>query len=566
MSIKRKSAESTLEEVNIKGLNSEELELFVNNYGTVARFLNDDTSDLNLKSVMFPAEAVFFKQTSSTTSVIRTPNATVGDVLLLPTSDLQLEELNFAYARIDSITVMGDQVKHFSITFTVIGHMGKWNKNYGDACFGELDRTYTSSVLPKIIMVPIKVAADKKLKEHQERAELTQPKGKPKTFTQGKICFSKVGNNSSAYFGQDESGSSDQSTSKSIDSKIYTDEDGTDHQLDSKLATSFSRTNKTWWRIMSETKYNLLIKNMLNYDSVLWDERELPFKNGKGSESTDPEIASLGNIFLLSEMSINQDQEKIDKARQMLFRVDDWKWLSIVDFKLEPSSQSLKEFGHSRGGRLFLIDCIEGVLTFIRVYFYHEAHNLLQRTIKFLSTELTHQRNYYDFNFLRAKIEAVFANFFTSVRNSKTFDILYPSRVFSNKGDVWKLFDDYENSMFEEIHRDVFPHGMFNAKLGEFSRIVGGGFNQFNKGLTAKPVKVIKSLDICGFFLRYSLGMSHPKFGTPYKECLFGDTCSFTHTELSTISVNQAKELAKTLDDPASVIAAIDNNVSLFKE
>jgi hypothetical protein len=350
MSIKRKLAESTLEEVNIKGLNTEELKLFVNNYGPVTKFLNDDTSDLNLKSVMFPAEAVFFKQTSNTSSMVRVPNVTVGDVILIPTSELQLEELNFAYAKIDSITVMGDHVKHFSITFTVIGHMGNWHVNYGDKCFGELDRTYTSSILPKIIMVPIKVAADKKLEEHQTRMGNSHHKGKQKAVAQGKICFSKVGSNNLAYFGQDENGSSDLSNSKSIDSKIYTDEDGTEHQLDSKLATSFSKTNKTWWRIMSETKYNLLIKNMLDYDSVLWDERELPFKNGRGSDSSDPEIASLGNIFLLSEMSLHEDQGKIDKARQMLFKVNDWKWLSIVDFKLEPSYQIMKEFGHSKGG------------------------------------------------------------------------------------------------------------------------------------------------------------------------------------------------------------------------
>ena len=191
---------------------------------------------------------------------------------------------------------------------------------------------------------------------------------------------------------------------------------------------------------------------------------------------------------------------------------------------------------------------------------------MLRRTVKFLSKELTHQKAYYDFNFLRAKIEALFANFFTSVRNSKTYDILYPNRIFSVRGDVWKLFEDYEGTMFEELESDVFPHNMFNAKLGEFSKITTGYDTSNNKNSLGKTTKNIKNSDICAFFLRHSLGMSHPKYNTAYKECSFGDTCSYSHTELSTITVSQAKDLAKSLEDAEAVVTAIDCNVALFKE
>ena len=572
MAMKRKLVEETLGEVNIKSLSNEELDLFINNYGSVEDFLvEDDRESMNLKDVMYPAKARFFKQTNSTTSEVRNPNVAVGDVILLPTSKNTLNQLGFAYALIDSITVMGETKKHYSIVFTVIGHMGTWSQLWGDQFWGILDQTYTSTTLPHIVMVPIKNAADLKLKAFKERVESNQPRGKQRSSQQGKVVVSTVGNISSAYFGMEENDPSDQSNSKSLDSKIFIDDDGIEHPLDSKLASSFQTLNKTWWRIMSETKYRLLVNNMLVYDSTAWDERELPFRDGNGSESEDPEIASLGNIYLLSEMPLHGDQEKTDRARHMSFKINDWNWLSIIDFKLDPSAVKIQEFGRSRGGRIFLLDCIAGILIFIKVYFYYDAQLLMSKTINFLKTELNHQHAYYDFIFLRAKIEALFAKFFTSVRNSKTHDILHPTRVFARKGDVWKLFGDYEDSMFVEIYRDVYPHSMFVSKNGELSKI-----NRNNQSTSMRIDKDKSSIqhigkstkknDMCSFYLRHALGMSHPKYNTPYKECGYGTSCSFQHIELSTLTSNEAKLRVQGLEDEELLVGAIETNVCLFKE
>ena len=184
----------------------------------------------------------------------------------------------------------------------------------------------------------------------------------------------------------------------------------------------------------------------------------------------DAATATLCECYLLDGMPIMYDEEKLDRARLCQWRARDLTWLSVTDFHETPHGLQEQIIGTARVTRLYLVGCVKGFLTFLRVMFCSTADTLLSRLIKWLERQDSPFDETANAEYVRCRIDSMLVDFWSEVRSNARVSKRYPLCCdFQVEGAVWVLLARYEQALFDQMAQDKYPHLRFYEKpRGEY--------------------------------------------------------------------------------------------------
>jgi hypothetical protein len=228
---------------------------------------------------------------------------------------------------------------------------------------------------------------------------------------------------------------------------------------------------------MEDQKREVIIRADTAYERDSWDGAMDLFRLGEATLDMEGPIATLYECFKLDNMPIMLSVEKLDRARLCAWKARDLTWLSIVDFHEAPHAVQDSLQGTDRATRMYLSGCVKGYLTFLKVYFFSHADSLLRRLIAWLEKPDSPYTKPVNSEFVRCRIDRMFVDMWTEVRSSFSGSSQFPGVCdFQTPGAVWILLGRYEQSLFEQMALDEYPHQRFYEKpRGEYYSIRGGG-------------------------------------------------------------------------------------------
>ena len=356
------------------------------------------------------------------------------------------------------------------------------------------------------------------------------------------------------------------SYSSKDDFKIVYDYQGNQHTIRSLYAVKFLSFMNLYYRVMEDRKRDVIIRADTAYDRESWDGAMDLFRLGEATVGMEAPIATLYECFKLDNMPIMLCAEKLDRARLCVWKARDLTWLSITDFHEAPHGVQNVLKGTDRSTRMYLSGCVKGYLVFLKVYFFSQADTLLTRLISWLEKPDSPYTKPVNSEFVRCRIDRMFVDMWTEVRSSFNGSSRFPGMGdFQTPGAVWILLGYYEQSLFEQMALDEYPHTRFYEKpRGEFYTIRGGGLvdgshpqtvmspsraYQSGGGTTTHPSPPLlpspsrggggKVMVICPYHLARQLAVARND-GTLMSECSYASNCRFPHVDIATITAPQA--------------------------
>jgi hypothetical protein len=353
------------------------------------------------------------------------------------------------------------------------------------------------------------------------------------------------------------------SYSSKDDMKLVQNYQGNKHLVHSSYAVKYLPFMILLYRIMEEGKREAIIRTDTEYDREAWDDAIDSYRLGQVVVPwMDGATATLCECYKMDNMPILLDEDKFDKACLCQWRPRDSLWLLITDFHEAPHGLQDNISGTDRATRLYLVGCVKGYLTFLKVMFFSRADTLLARLITWLERPDSPFEKPANAEFVKCRIDSMIVDFWSEVRSNARVSKRFPSVCdFQNEGAVWILLSRYEQALFEQMAMDEYPHIRFYEKpRGEYWRIRGGG-KSVNPGAslpriggqssqhtaTQKPMPSTHSnqphnlprASICPYHLAWKMQVKRND-GSHMAACQYENNCRLPHVELDTITSTQA--------------------------
>jgi len=480
--------------------------------------------------------------------------------------------MNWAVCRVEGIEY-GNGVFYFYVA----KYLNPYGANGLDRLFSRLDEVYSSTSLAQEMcvlrtpvedqhrrllgMAPKGDVKSPRLSDQEyarfvatsEQAQTRKPNLNPGTTSFSDVLFDSPPHEGQSYSSKD-------------DFKIVYDYQGNQHTLRSMYAVKFLSFMNLYYRIMEDKKRDVIIRADTAYDRESWDGAMDLFRLGEADPGMDGPTATLYECYKLDNMPVTLNLEKLDRARLCLWKARDLTWLSIVDFHEAPHAVQDSIKGTDRATRMYLSGCVKGYLAFLRVYFFSQADLLLLRLIAWLEKPDSPYTKPVNVEFVRCRIDRMFVDMWTEVRSSFNGSSRFPGVCdFQRPGAVWLLMARYEQSLFEQISLDEYPHQRFYEKpRGEYYSIRGAGLLEApaahsvtppsrsaysNSGGTptslpghlVTPLRTTggKVMVICPYHLARQLQVARND-GTLMSECSYLANCRFPHVDIATLTTAQA--------------------------
>ena len=335
-----------------------------------------------------------------------------------------------------------------------------------------------------------------------------------------------------------------------------------------KFATVFLRS-------MTPSKREEILKGKYEYDPDGWTAALLPYETGI-QMSSDPEIMSLGGYHRLKRIVAVCDPDKVHRARQSLFKHNNWRWLSIVDYHPKGDTSTLKLSGTSDEARENLCECIKGYLMYLSVIFDSKCKDLWKDLTEWLMLPYDMKRSVWDVEFIRARVEFSLSQFWGEVHSGNSSGVRFPDRCFSSEGDIWLLWKDYESLLFELLNVDPHPHTRFHMEGGEREIIRRtSGVSQpathppRSEGAAKfepTPGQVRTPNLVCAYNLAHLLKAALPD-GSQVLPCRGGAGCKYLHSDPAVLTLTQARAVAATGHRLGNgLLDAVNSQPQLFKQ
>jgi hypothetical protein len=275
----------------------------------------------------------------------------------------------------------------------VVGHLAPYGENRRDVLFSRVGELYVAESWPEEALVftlagehyyPTKfrqagmATVTSPRLEAAEYARYTEMRA---AREQGLVKKVNAGNTSLADLFFDSPPDESSSYSSKDDMKLVQDYQGNKHLVRSSYAVKYLSFMNLFYRIMEEGKREAIIRTDTEYDREAWDDAIDSYRLGQVVPGMDGATATLCECYKMDNMPILLDEEKLDRARLCQWRPRDSIWLSITDFHEAPHGLQDKITGTDRATRLYLVGCVKGYLTFLKVMFFSKADTLLARLI-----------------------------------------------------------------------------------------------------------------------------------------------------------------------------------------
>ena len=527
------------------------------------------------RTTMSVKQAVWVTETlvyAGGTRVEREVNMGVGSLFLTqtypwsgsPWNDYERDIMNWAACRVESVDFGGG-----GLSFVVIGHLAAYGENGRDALFARVGEMYVAQSWPEDALVFTLGGEDHYRKAFNQTGMFTllSPQVSPEEYVRYTAMRTEKeqkagrtvnpGNTSLADLFFDSPPEEGLSYSSKDDMKWVQDYQGNMHRVRSTYAVKYLSFMNLFYRIMEEGKREAIIRTDTEYDHDAWNDAIDSYRLCPTVAGMDVSTATLCEGYKLENMPLMLDEKKVDRARLCQWKSRDLTWLSITDFHEAPHGLQDRLKGTDRAGRLYLVGCVKGYLTFLRVMFFSGADSLLSRLIAWLERPDSPFEKPANTEYVRCRIDGMLVDFWSEVRSNKRVSRRYPTACdFQCEGAVWALLAMFEQSLFDQMAMEEYSHIRFYEKpQGEFWRIRGGGksvmegvsqsssehsFRQ-SQLPTSRPTSSSGGglTSICPYHLAWRLQVKKND-GTHMGACQYVASCRFPHVDLDTITVAQA--------------------------